>query len=178
MFVAIVAAAALVGSGPDQRRCRWALARGYPFVRLHQASDFYGVASTLLGTVACSKVDLSLACMSVVNLANDVTASCNRESAQQRRSIPVNRHNRNRSGPPGAPRRSARAERCIGRNLLRWGPRHESEPDAQTGCHEPQDLDPKWYTVSQVASLLGYGETKVRMLIICGDLRSLKSHSP
>jgi excisionase family DNA binding protein len=39
---------------------------------------------------------------------------------------------------------------------------------------EPQNLDPKWYTVSQVASLLGYGETKVRMLIISGDLRSLK----
>ncbi len=39
---------------------------------------------------------------------------------------------------------------------------------------EPRDLDPKWYTVSQVASLLGYGETKVRMLIISGDLRSLK----
>ena len=35
-------------------------------------------------------------------------------------------------------------------------------------------LDPKWYSVSQVAQLLGYGETKVRMLIISGDLRSLK----
>lgn len=44
---------------------------------------------------------------------------------------------------------------------------------------EPQDLDPKWYTVSQVASLLEYGETKIRMLIISGDLRSLKdAHSP
>jgi excisionase family DNA binding protein len=42
------------------------------------------------------------------------------------------------------------------------------------GAHEPQGLDPKWYTVSQVAQLLGYGETKVRMLIISGDLRSLK----
>ena len=41
-------------------------------------------------------------------------------------------------------------------------------------AQEPQGLDPKWYTVSQVAQLLGYGETKVRMLIICGDLRSLK----
>jgi excisionase family DNA binding protein len=39
---------------------------------------------------------------------------------------------------------------------------------------EPQGLDPKWYSVSQVAQLLGYGETKVRMLIISGDLRSLK----
>lgn len=35
-------------------------------------------------------------------------------------------------------------------------------------------LDPKWYTVAEVARLLGYGETKVRMLIIAGDLRSLK----
>ena len=35
-------------------------------------------------------------------------------------------------------------------------------------------LYPKWYSVSQVAQLLGYGETKVRMLIISGDLKSLK----
>ena len=41
-------------------------------------------------------------------------------------------------------------------------------------AQEPQGLDPKWYAVSQVAQLLGYGETKVRMLIISGDLRSLK----
>ena len=33
---------------------------------------------------------------------------------------------------------------------------------------------PRWYTVAQVAQLLGYGESKVRMLIIAGDLRSLK----
>ena len=32
----------------------------------------------------------------------------------------------------------------------------------------------KWYTVAEVAELLGYGETKVRMLIIQGDLKSLK----
>ena len=35
-------------------------------------------------------------------------------------------------------------------------------------------LTPRWYTVAQVAQLLGFGETKVRMLIIAGDLRSLK----
>lgn len=35
----------------------------------------------------------------------------------------------------------------------------------------PLSLDPKWYTVAQVARLLGYGETKVRTLIISGDLR-------
>jgi excisionase family DNA binding protein len=43
------------------------------------------------------------------------------------------------------------------------------------GTQERPRLDPKWYTVSQVAQLLGYGETKVRMLIISGDLRSLKA---
>jgi hypothetical protein len=37
------------------------------------------------------------------------------------------------------------------------------------GTEERPRLDPKWYTVSQVAQLLGYGETKVRMLIISGD---------
>ena len=35
-------------------------------------------------------------------------------------------------------------------------------------------LTPRWYTVPQVAELLGYGQTKVRMMIISGDLRSLK----
>lgn len=32
----------------------------------------------------------------------------------------------------------------------------------------------RWFTVSEVAEMLGYGETKVRMLIAQGDLRSLK----
>lgn len=35
-------------------------------------------------------------------------------------------------------------------------------------------LMPKWHTVAEVAQLLGYGETKVRMLIIQGDLKSVK----
>jgi excisionase family DNA binding protein len=35
-------------------------------------------------------------------------------------------------------------------------------------------LVPVWYTVADVATLLGYGETKVRMLIAQGDLKSLK----
>jgi len=35
-------------------------------------------------------------------------------------------------------------------------------------------LTPRWYTVSQVAQLLNYGESKVRMLIITGQLRSIK----
>ncbi len=35
-------------------------------------------------------------------------------------------------------------------------------------------LVPKLYTVAEVAVLLGYGETKVRMLIAQGDLKSVK----
>ena len=37
-----------------------------------------------------------------------------------------------------------------------------------------QPLMKKWYTCAEVAEMLGYGESKVRMLIIKGDLRSLK----
>jgi excisionase family DNA binding protein len=33
---------------------------------------------------------------------------------------------------------------------------------------------PRWYTVAQVAQLLNYGESKIRMLIITGQLRSIK----
>jgi excisionase family DNA binding protein len=33
---------------------------------------------------------------------------------------------------------------------------------------------PRWHTVAQVARLLNYGESKVRMLIITGQLRSIK----
>ena len=35
-------------------------------------------------------------------------------------------------------------------------------------------LTPRWYIVAQVAQLLNYGESKVRMLIITGQLRSIK----
>jgi excisionase family DNA binding protein len=35
-------------------------------------------------------------------------------------------------------------------------------------------LDPSWYTVPKTAQLLAYGETKGWMLIISGDLRSVK----
>lgn len=37
-----------------------------------------------------------------------------------------------------------------------------------------QRLTRRWYTVAEVAEMLGYGETKVRMAIISGDLRSVK----
>lgn len=43
-----------------------------------------------------------------------------------------------------------------------------------TDARTPVRLVRKWYTVGEVAELLGYGETKVRMLIAQGDLRSLK----
>ena len=32
----------------------------------------------------------------------------------------------------------------------------------------------KWYSTKEVAEMLGYGPTKVRMMCITGDLRSLK----
>jgi excisionase family DNA binding protein len=35
-------------------------------------------------------------------------------------------------------------------------------------------LTPRWYTVAQVAQLLNYGESKVRMLIITVQLQSIK----
>lgn len=39
---------------------------------------------------------------------------------------------------------------------------------------EDVGLRPRWYSVAEVAKLLGYGETKVRMLIAERRLRSLK----
>jgi len=35
-------------------------------------------------------------------------------------------------------------------------------------------VTPKWHTVAEVAVMLGYGLTKTKMLIITGDLRSVK----
>lgn len=35
-------------------------------------------------------------------------------------------------------------------------------------------LAPKWYTVAQVAEMLGFGLSKTKMLIATGQLRSLK----
>lgn len=39
---------------------------------------------------------------------------------------------------------------------------------------EVQRFVRRWFTVAEVAEMLGYGETKVRMAIIAGDLRSVK----
>ena len=35
-------------------------------------------------------------------------------------------------------------------------------------------LKRRWHTVAEVAKMLGYGETKVRMAILSGDLKSVK----
>ena len=43
-------------------------------------------------------------------------------------------------------------------------------PEATSGVV----VQPRWFTVKEVARMLGYGETKIRMLVISGDLRSLK----
>jgi excisionase family DNA binding protein len=39
---------------------------------------------------------------------------------------------------------------------------------------EGAPLQRRWYTVAEVAEVLGYGQSKVRMLILQGDLKSLK----
>ncbi len=35
-------------------------------------------------------------------------------------------------------------------------------------------ISPKWYTVEQVALMLGYGLTKTKYLILSGQIRSVK----
>jgi len=47
-----------------------------------------------------------------------------------------------------------------------------SEQSAVRG--DVQRLVRRWYTVAEVAEMLGFGESKVRMAIISGDLRSVK----
>jgi excisionase family DNA binding protein len=40
--------------------------------------------------------------------------------------------------------------------------------------HPPGSLAPKWYSPADVAVLLGYGLSKVKMKIATGELRSVK----
>ena len=48
--------------------------------------------------------------------------------------------------------------------------------------HSPTDategdklmIEKKWHTVAEVAEMLGYGLTKTKMLILTGEIRSLK----
>lgn len=35
-------------------------------------------------------------------------------------------------------------------------------------------LAPRWYTVKQVAELLGFGETKTKFLVLEGEIKSVK----
>jgi excisionase family DNA binding protein len=48
----------------------------------------------------------------------------------------------------------------------------------ERGCVERRGpggaMTKKWFSVAEVAEMLGFGETKVRMAIIHGDLRSVK----
>ena len=45
-----------------------------------------------------------------------------------------------------------------------------------TGAERTRQVEirPRWYTVAQVAEMLGYGLSKTKMLVITGELRSLK----
>jgi excisionase family DNA binding protein len=36
------------------------------------------------------------------------------------------------------------------------------------------EITPRWHTVAEVAAMLGYGLSKTKMLVITGELRSLK----
>jgi excisionase family DNA binding protein len=36
------------------------------------------------------------------------------------------------------------------------------------------EIRPKWHTIAEVAEMLGYGLTKTKMLVLTGELRSLK----
>jgi excisionase family DNA binding protein len=36
-------------------------------------------------------------------------------------------------------------------------------------------VEPKWYTVAQVAAMLGYGLTKTKHLVLSGRIRSVKA---
>jgi excisionase family DNA binding protein len=49
---------------------------------------------------------------------------------------------------------------------------HLSEQRPNEPMRRP--LAKKWYTCAEVAEMLGFGEAKVRMLVIQGDLKSLK----
>ncbi|MEU3712720.1 excisionase family DNA-binding protein [Streptomyces catenulae] len=35
-------------------------------------------------------------------------------------------------------------------------------------------IQPKWYTTAEVAQMLGYGLSKTKMLVLTGEIRSVK----
>ncbi len=51
---------------------------------------------------------------------------------------------------------------------------HETRGSAGRRKAPVGPIQRRWYTVPEVAEMLGYGPTKVRMMCISGDLRSLK----
>jgi len=57
------------------------------------------------------------------------------------------------------------------------GTRDDERPDERDGrprTRQEVEMEKKWFTVVEVAEMLGYGQTKVRMLVITGEIRSLK----
>jgi excisionase family DNA binding protein len=46
--------------------------------------------------------------------------------------------------------------------------------DGGTAAYKSTVLMRKWYSIAEVAEMLGYGRSKVQMLVIAGDLKSLK----
>lgn len=57
--------------------------------------------------------------------------------------------------------------------ILRTAP-SEGAP-AVTNAHRHIEMTPKWFTVPQVAEMLGFSVSKTKTLVISGDLRSLKA---
>jgi excisionase family DNA binding protein len=47
-------------------------------------------------------------------------------------------------------------------------------PDTRAPSRRAVQLDVRWYTVHQVAEMLGYGLSKTKMLVATGQIRSLK----
>ena len=73
----------------------------------------------------------------------------------------------------------ANAAAARAREYDQWKAQRKKKPNRRevNGMSDREsnvDLTRKWFTVAEVAQLLGYGETKVRMLIVQGDLKSLK----
>ncbi len=60
----------------------------------------------------------------------------------------------------------------VGREDSLWEGKSMNEvPEKPAGSVQ---LERRWFTVAEVAEMLGYGESKVRTLVISGDLRSCK----
>jgi excisionase family DNA binding protein len=49
-----------------------------------------------------------------------------------------------------------------------------TRPDSRPTERRAVQLNVKWYTVQEVAEMLGYGLSKTKMLVATGQIRSLK----